>query len=178
MKILKLNQLNEKLKANQIFLSDLKNISIDEIDKLNMPSITEYYIQNCNITTVTDNYTEGEIVGTEQIRTCDMLELANIKSDTLVGLLEKFVDEFCPGHVFNLNDFAYDSDKPNRIELSINGKFIDDYEYFEEPDAKDWAEFKSGKIDMTVFVFDIRISKHLVVLDLKNEFKKLKLEAF
>ncbi len=174
MKVLKLNKFNEKLAVNQISLSELDELPIEKRDKLDVKSITEYYVQNCEVRICEDNYNDGEIIGTEFSYDSDVKPV----SDSLMGLLEEFVDQMCPGHAFNLEDFVYDPDKPNRIELSVMGKLVTEYVTFDEPTQKDWNDFKTGKTSLTSFLFDIRVGRREVVLDLRQEFEDAGLSEF
>ncbi len=174
MKVLKLNKFNEKLAVNQISLSELDELPIEKRDKLNIPSITEYYVHSCDVRICEDNYNDGEIIGTEFSYDSDVKPV----SDSLVGLLEEFVDQMCPGHKFDLEEFVYDPDKPNRIELSVMGKLVDEYVTFVEPTQKDWNDFRAEKTNLTSYTFDLRIGKREVVLDLRNEFEDVGLSEF
>lgn len=145
---------------------------IDEMINQKFVSNVEYVLQNCEVVVAEDNYEQGELSNMGWID-----YEVDIKSDTLEGLLKTFVEEECYGHKFNLREFVYDPDIPNRLELQVIGKLINDDIDFREPSAKDWEDFKSGKINLSSFVFDLYIEKREVVTNLIDEYKNLGIES-
>lgn len=151
--------------------SILETISEARVDNRN--NTTEYIITSCDCTIVEDNYEEGELPKTENFVDWPV----DIREDSLEGLMRRFNDNELDGHKFNKEDWIYDPSQPNRLELAVTGSLVTDYASFEEPSKKEWADFKDGKINLSSFVFDMRIEKHEVVTNLVDEFKKLKIES-
>lgn len=145
---------------------------IDEINRQMAENKTEYIIINCECIVAEDNYENGEtnehFVNYEPITK---------KADTLENLMKQFNDEECSGHKFNKEDWAYDIDTPNRLEMTAMGSLINDHVSFQEPSAKEWDDFKQNKCNLTSFVFYLYIEKHEVIDDLTNEFKQLGIES-
>ena len=142
--------------------------AVNEMSNQSSGSTTEYIIKYCDCTFAEDSYIEGE--GKSQTTEY----MSSVKSDTLEGLMRKFNEVECYGHEFNIEDWVYDSDKPNRLELEVMGKLIRNGNVeFDEPSAKDWEEFKQDKCKLTSFVFDLYIEKHEITKNITDEFKRL-----
>ena len=145
---------------------------IDEMTNQKFASNVEYVIKRCEVVVAEDNYEQGEI-NDSGWRDYEV----DIKSDTLEGLLETFVEKECYGHKFDLEEFVYDQDIPNRLELQVTGKLINDYINFYEPSAKEWEDFKNGKCNLSSFIFDLYIEKREIAMNLIDEYEELGIES-
>lgn len=126
-----------------------------------------YVVTHCEVSVANDNFVEGEYNRKYSNYTTD-----DLYSDSITGLLEKINNEFCSGHQFNINDWAYNPEYPGRVMLSVNGKITPRGRYvFEEPTDKDNEDFKNDKVEQYSFIIDVTIEKQSVVTP--NEFRKL-----
>lgn len=128
----------------------------------------EYIIRYCDVYIAEDNYEQGELDSTTVEYDC-----SRIKSDTLLGLMQAFNEEHCQGHKFNIDDWVYDPDRGDRLELSITSKFANDYALFEEPTPQDLERFKKGKTNLSSFIFNLYIERHEINNDLNDEFRRI-----
>ena len=136
----------------------------------NSTSNVEYVITKCQFYVAEDNYEQGELNDTDW----SDYDVTFEKSNTLEDLLKSFVENECYGHKFDLEDFVYDPEYPGRIELSVMGKLIANNTIdFIEPSAKDFEDFKKGKINLSSFIFDLYVEKRLKETNLIDEFEKL-----
>lgn len=142
---------------------------IDEMEQIQkFGKRVEYTIRYCDVYIAEDNYEQGELGGTTAEYDC-----SRIKSDTLLGLMQAFNEEHCQGHKFNIDDWVYDPDRGDRLELSITSKFANDYALFEEPTPQDWKRFKEGKTNLSSFIFHLYIERHEINNDLNDEFRRI-----
>lgn len=78
------------------------------------------------------------------------------------------------GHKIDTNEFVFDPEIPNRIELVVYGLPTDDCIFFLEPNEQDWENYKNGKNNMWCFTFDLRIGKYITTTDdLIREFNEI-----
>lgn len=133
---------------------------------------TEYRFKQIACTVTEDNYEQGELKNI--ISLSEWTENNNIKpSPTLYGLIENFMVKEVDGHKIDTNEFVFDPEIPNRIELVVYGLPTDGCIFFLEPNEQDWENYKNGKDNMWCFTFDLRIEKYITTDDLIQEFNEI-----
>lgn len=133
----------------------------------------EYRFKQIACTVKEDNYEQGELK-----TICSLSEWTDSiePSPTLYGLIENFMVNEVNSHKIDMNEFVFDPEIPNRIELVVYGLPVDDVSdciFFLEPREQDWEDYKNGKDNMWCFTFDLRIEKYIVTDDLIQEFNEI-----
>lgn len=143
---------------------------INEMANIKPFTKTVYALVRCEFNVAEDNHERGEI-NESGFRPLDYRK--GMEADTLEGLMKKFNDEECYGHEFNIEDWVYDSTRPNCLQLCATGTLVDDYASFYEPSKKDWEDFEKGLTNLSVFTYELYIEKREVTTELVSDFEEL-----
>lgn len=149
-------------------------------------SNVEYRITRCEYVNGIANSKYGELHGDIDENYKLYRTRRGINANTLETLMKKFVEQELPQHVFNIDDWSYDSEN-GCLDLfvlgSLNGYneyYIDDLVLkhkkipFNEPSQKEMENFENKGATLLTFYFRIYVEKKELLPHFINEFNTLK----
>lgn len=131
---------------------------------------TEYRFKQIACIVTECSYEQGEL---RTIISLSEWTYAIKPATTLKELIQNFIASELQCHQQSMDEFVFDPEIPNRIELVVHGSPTEDYIFFSEPSEQYWEDYKNGKVNMWCFIFDLRIEKCVIEDDLIQEFKEI-----